>query len=441
MNSLLRIAKNRVAQNSGLLVIDRVLALLAAILVTALVARHLGPRDFGVLSYARNYYGLFLFLSTLGLENIAIKYLVYRKEASAERQGSVFWAVVTVRLLGSVLSLILGLTVLFLTNPGARERTTAALLLAIPFVHVFTSIEYHLHARQDVRTIFLARTLALVTTSGLKLWAVFSNMGLLHFVVLELFQFVSVVIFLWVLTIRRYPIPSINVARVRRLVFPIVAQAVPLTLSSALISIYTKIDIIMIQNLISTEAVGIYAVASRLSTAWYFVPAAAVTALYPTLITYHKKDSEMFYRKTRVLYSVVSIIGLLAALLVALFATPVVQFLFGEAYLSSVPVLRIHAWSGLFVFSGIVSGRVLVILGSRSTLLWRAALAGALNVVLNLIFIPAYGINGAAVATVFSYLVGGVLGNVVTKAGRRVAFEQLVGYSLVPLRGLRGVLP
>jgi len=59
--------------NIGWLGSDRVLRMLGAVVVGTLVARYLGPSQFGLLSYGLAIYGLFNTLSNLGLDSLVVR--------------------------------------------------------------------------------------------------------------------------------------------------------------------------------------------------------------------------------------------------------------------------------------------------------------------------------------------------------------------------------
>ena len=58
----------------------------------------------------------------------------------------------------------------------------------------------------------------------------------------------------------------------------------PLILSGVLVSIYVNIDQVMIKHMIDEQAVGLYAIATRLSTAWYFIPIAITSSMFPAIL-------------------------------------------------------------------------------------------------------------------------------------------------------------
>ena len=91
------------------------------------------------------------------------------------------------------------------------------------------------------------------------------------------------------------------------------------------------------------------------------------------------------------------------ALPVAFFATVIVKLLFSSAYAAAGPMAAILVWTG--VFTGLGAARNVLIVAKNWTRvnLVSIALGGALNILLNLFLIPAYGAMGAVVATFISY--------------------------------------
>jgi O-antigen/teichoic acid export membrane protein len=66
---------------------------------------------------------------------------------------------------------------------------------------------------------------------------------------------------------------------------------------------------------------------------------------------------------------------------------------------------KIYVWAGVFVFLGVASGKYLIAENYTKITFVRTFFGMIVNVVLNLILIPKYGIKGAAMATLISYFV------------------------------------
>jgi O-antigen/teichoic acid export membrane protein len=64
-----------------------------------------------------------------------------------------------------------------------------------------------------------------------------------------------------------------------------------------------------------------------------------------------------------------------------------------------------HVWAGVFVFLGSASGQYLIAEGYFKLSMLRTGVGALVNIVLNIFWIPAYGIIGAAYATLVAYAV------------------------------------
>jgi O-antigen/teichoic acid export membrane protein len=103
------------------------------------------------------------------------------------------------------------------------------------------------------------------------------------------------------------------------------------------------------------------------------------------------------------LYDVLAWIAIGISIPVSFFASDIINILYGTKYLASAPILTIYIWAGAAVFLGVASSQYLVTENLTKISLMRTSLGMIVNVILNVIFIPKYGIIGSAVATLLSY--------------------------------------
>jgi O-antigen/teichoic acid export membrane protein len=86
----------------------------------------------------------------------------------------------------------------------------------------------------------------------------------------------------------------------------------------------------------------------------------------------------------------------------ALMAAPIISVGFGPDYVEATPILAALMASAPFAAATALSWTALTTLGRERWLLGSTGLAAALNLVLNLLWIPRYGMLGAATATVLT---------------------------------------
>jgi len=169
-------------------------------------------------------------------------------------------------------------------------------------------------------------------------------------------------------------------------------------------------DTLMITVFRTLPEVGLYQVAQpTASILWMF--AGALTAVFFPMV------SELWVRRerallSRALYFLIKfsfVLVIPVALIFIAFPGIIIRLLFGEGYLAGATALQILAgvaivYTPFAILLSTVGGIGKPIVGTKVV----GAMAG-LNLVGNSLLIPPYGIEGAAVATFFSYLLGLVL--------------------------------
>lgn len=116
-------------------------------------------------------------------------------------------------------------------------------------------------------------------------------------------------------------------------------------------------------------------------------------------------------------------VAMLAA--IALFGKPVIQLLFGARYLPSYDVTVILLIGVLSMSYFKLIGTLLLAQGKKGMYLGMLSASVAVNIVANCFAIPAWGIEGAAVASVLSYTVAGVAFLVYFVRSYKVPFSSL----------------
>jgi len=177
----------------------------------------------------------------------------------------------------------------------------------------------------------------------------------------------------------------------------------PLILSGLVIGIYTKIDQVMIKNMLDSKELGYYAVAVRLSEAWYFIPLALTNSIFPAIVNAKNVSNEFYLNRMQKLYDILAWTAIAIAIPMSIFSLDIINIIFGNEFQTAAPVLTIYIWAGVAVFLGVASSRYLIIENFTKLSFFRTFIGMVINVILNLVLIPMYGIIGAAVATLISY--------------------------------------
>lgn len=394
----------RYFRNSSWLVVPRIGNATVGLVVGIIVARHLGPQDLGTLSYISSLVALFTAVASLGLDAIVVRELVKYPAVGNRLLGTAFG----LRLLASLV-IAAGLWAAFCE---LSDSTTAKALLGFAVISLIAQstniVQSHFHAVVRGRSIAysqLARIVVTVISSVILVWA---GAGVLWFGALGLVAALIEAAVLLQLYRRGGHHPSawrFDTALGRRLL----SDSWPLILSGIAVSLYMKVDQVIIAALMDEHAVGLYAVAVRLAEGWSFVPVAIIASVFPAVVRMGQSGDPKYWRRVQQLYDLMVILGVSVAVPVTVFSDTIVHLLYGDAYAGAGDVLAISTWSALFIALGAANMRVLLSEGRTKQSFVRTGTGAALNIALNYLLIPPFGLTGAAVATVAAYALAAYL--------------------------------
>jgi len=386
--------------NTGWMFGGQVVSLLIAFFISAWIARYLGPENYGILNYAVAFAGLFSFLASLGIDGILNRELVKFPEKRDELLGTAF----RLKLIGGLVAFLLVIlsTIILEISPLLKLLISlyafSFILQAINVISIYFQAE--VKAKNNVRAVLFATLIS----SLLKVVIILSGQGviwvMLVYVLDSLWQGLGLIS-----AYKEFGLKIKNWYFNKHLVRDFLKNSWPLMLASAAALIYLKIDQVMIGLMLGNREVGIYAAAVRLVEVWYFIPGIICTSLFPAIINAKQTNFKIYYGRLKNLYLLMAFISIFLAVVITFLAKPLIYFLFGYNYLEAVFILQIYTWSSVGLFLGVAVNQYLMSENLVKTIFWLNFSAMLINVILNLIFIPIFGLAGAALATLISYLV------------------------------------
>lgn len=172
------------------------------------------------------------------------------------------------------------------------------------------------------------------------------------------------------------------------------------------------LDTFILGIVIASSAVtASYKVASKIPTALAFIPTCLMTYIYPYFAK-HKEDGKWclsHYKKVALSFGAFNVV--IASTLVVL-APFLIRIVFGEQYLDGIGTFRLLCINYALQATFTISGQLIV---SQEKLLFNTftgIVSGVLNTILNLLLIPRYASIGAALATVMTTIIMGVMSTV-----------------------------
>ncbi|MDZ4231170.1 MAG: flippase [Patescibacteria group bacterium] len=209
----------------------------------------------------------------------------------------------------------------------------------------------------------------------------------------------------------------------RSLVRSIVSAAWPMTIASIFGTLLVNIDTVMIGWFFDATQVGLYAAAQKPIAFFYLLPAFIVGGLFPALSRLAGKNVDKFKEVLERGLSMVMLMALPLSTGIFLTAEKISILFYGNEYLGSAPSLRVLSITLLITFPATILIHSFFAHDQQKKLvpLWIAG--SVLNIFLNYLLIPVFGIVGAAWTSVIAQLA--INGSLWAKAKELSSFKVL----------------
>ena len=389
-------AKARIFASTSFLTLGVVVNALIGILIARTLARHLGVAGYGQYALA------FVFLSFTGvLVNFGFDTILIRELAKDEKHANaLLTAGIVLKLLFAAGAVGVGtLYVLSRGFPPAYTGAVAALLLT-HFVAAFDTFEVAHKARLRGGSVAIASVCSQLLALGIVLTGQAADWPLEWLIVAHLFVRVPRAALLY-LRWRAFA-PFVWTWDRERTRF-ILRESAVVGLTGILWIVYFKVDQLMLDRLQGPEAVGQYAAAHRFIDMALLGSGLVMSSLAPLLAERWTRPGAAFGSVYRQTVSYMALLGALAGGAMVVLAPDLIFHLISPRFTEAVGILRILAVAAFLIYLNNAFAHAMVAVGIQGPgfLSTRIAAAG-LNVVLNLLWIPVWGGQGAAWATVAS---------------------------------------
>jgi O-antigen/teichoic acid export membrane protein len=391
-------------KNTGWLMSARVGSLAIKFLInTFALSSYLGTRQFGILNYPTALIAFFLAIAALGLDGFVTRELLNDPNKKNILLGTSFW----LRLAAGFAVIPLVYVAYNLANHLKPLETPFYYVFIVSFTAVIQSvniIDSFFQATVQAKKIMYINVVGNVVSAVIKLCFILLKLPLIWFVYSLLFD-AALIAAGYIITYQNSENDIYKWKFDRSVATYLIKHSWPLAFSAILVSLYMKIDQVMIPIYLKTSELGIYSTVASLSESWYFIPVAIVTSVFPAIMNARNTDTVRYKKRLQNMYDLMVVISMS----IAIFMTFASKLIYHIAYArhpefwSGAPVLAVHVWAGIFVFLGSASGQYLIAEGYTKISMLRVGVGAIVNIVLNIFWLPKYGILGAAYATLAAY--------------------------------------
>lgn len=388
-----QVGARRITFDVAVQIVARIVNLALGVVVTLVLVRALASRGFGLWSTLFAITQITTSFGELGLSQIAIS----RAASEPEREADWLGGLLMLRLVLAVPIALASLLAVFLLI-GSAEGRLAGALLSLALVLGAPSalgVVFQLRVRNHVSMALLTVN-SVVWGAGVIAVALLSG-GIVAFAAV----FLATSAFTAALTVvlaRRSA--AVRVRGTSRLWRPMLRVGLGLGLAGILVTLYVRLDQILVFKLAGSRQAGLYAADYRLLDQIQFIPSSVMTTLFPLIAAAYPADRERVrgLLQATAEYLTMASLPILAFTIVA--ARPIVTFLFGgEQFAAAAPALPVLAGAFVSISFGYLVGNMVVVLELQRVFVRNAAIGLVLNVALNVALIPRYGFQAAAWTT------------------------------------------
>jgi len=401
-----------ITKGTGILVVGTFLGLLFSFASRILIAKFWTLTDYGIFSLALVILSFSAVISSLGLQTGLSRIIAYEigkkntKKIAQIISYSLRLSLFTSLIVAAILFLSSGFISNFFFNEPSLIRPLRIFSIAIPFftlIYIYTSIfrgfgqvKPKFYFQDLLRSILFLAMLAVVIIIDLDyiyiFWAYTLSMAV---IAISLFFY------------HKSHLPVIATPRTKSsgsmIVKEILIFSLPLLGVSILQLIVGWSDTLMLGGLKTSAEVGLYNVVHTLAS-FIASPLHSMLLIFIPVMSglYAKEALGKMKRDFTILTKWLFFATLPLFLVIFLYPRIVINFLFGADYVPATTTLQILSLG--FMITNLMgpNGATLIAMGKSRFIMWTTLATALLNILLNGVLIPRYGIEGAAIASITS---------------------------------------
>ncbi len=393
------IAKNTLAIFSG-----EIVAHALGFFITIILARYLGDAGFGVYSFAFAFASIMIIFSDLGVSTLMVREVSRKPKLLNNYASNIFLIKFILTIAIALILFIIVTQIESLSEVGYAIYWASFAMLFLEFSFFFRKF---LHIKQIMEYEAIIKIFEKVITLLFLLLMFYLFKKITVFVAVVTFFVGYASTFLLSFYYAKVKVnPSIRMAYVNLDISKhLLKNSWQFWLTTVFIIIYFKVDTLMLSFMTSYESVGWYNAAYKLIEGLNFMPTLFIVAIFPAMSVLYVKNKQYLqtvFEKTIYYLLLLSIpigvgVSLLASRFILLFYT--------SEYGAAIGVLQILIWAEVFVFVNYFMGFLLNSIDKQGLFTRTIFIGLIINVVLNTVLIPSYGIYGAAFATLATEII------------------------------------
>ena len=400
----------------------RIMKALTIFVLMVLVSRYFGPEGKGIITMALFLPDFLYFMLHMGLGNASIFFISSKKTEEKTAFNNSFWQGIILSILSILIVLGIKLIKPDILGIGFPDSFLYLALAIMPFSFLETFFENIFAGNQEFKVfnkiIIIDRILILVAMVSMFAWFKIKLIFVLHLIFGNL---ILQVMSYFVILVKRYGWPNILKTN-----FDYFKKALDFGFRSYvacfLCYLVLKADLYMLSIMKGVTEVGLYSVATNIIEAMLLFSASASAVIFPLIS--NQKEKRMYYIKK--FSGWMSVISLGMIVISLIFGNAFVLFFFGKSFVAStiplfILLIAMYFWSLLSIITQFFASNNYP---WSAVYIWIPGIV--INILINYIWIPKYGIIATAWSSVVAYSLTFILHLILLRKYEKIKLRELI---------------
>ena len=419
----------KITQNIGWLMFDQFFILFLQFIVGVKVANYYGAELYGKYSYA---------MSLVGFSGIFFEILnsrVIKKYYTEENFDKIVYNITFFK---NSIAILLFIVPIFFKVVLEIDNTLFYLLIFMCLDNILSTttfgIENFFEYKLESRRVVISNNIVKIISYSLQYICMLLNMGIIIIPIIRCVgSFIRVCLLKY--QYKKYYLISKKIKNKLniKLLCKMIDEGKFLWITFVSFLIYTQLDKLMINYYLGEEDVGIYSIGVSLSGIFAILIGPVQNSIYPKMLELYKKDYQEYYNFFLSANTIITQVYLFLAFLSIIVVKWLFKYVYEPEYNPAIMVYSILAFSIFIKANGSLQTSHMTIKGITQKSFYKTFLSLILNVILNALLIPKYGINGAAIATLVTQFMALFVIDFFIKEYKEQAFVQLKSLNIFSL--------
>ena len=388
-----------------------VLSIVLAYVFRIILARSLTLEEYGLFYAVFSFVSFFLFFRGFGTQTALVKFISqYRIKKEYNKVKTAIFSVFTIQMISSlVMGVILFLLAPFLAENYFRNES-AILIMRLFVVYIFLSVIFKILRNifsgfQKFKLFSLMEPIRMLTTIIFLIIFLIYGKGVFSPILSLIIGWSFVILLFLPFLTKMFDFSKYKISKVKIMTGKILWFGLPLMFVGVSSKVISNIDTLILTYFSTLEQVGIYNVILPSSLIFLFIGNSLSTIFLPlssSLWTKGMKEKLAYNLAKSYKYTLLFTVPIILATLI--YANLFLDLFFGEAFVEGTAAFRVLLVGVLFYTLAVINNSVLSGIGKPRLVMKILLSASLINLVLNMILIPLFGIMGAAFSTSISYI-------------------------------------